>query len=86
MEVRNEEEHKLWLTYWVIFGLLFVTDNFIDILSTWIPLYFPLKVSLLLYLQLPQSKGAALVYDKLLRSFLVNGESAVDEALNKKDK
>jgi receptor expression-enhancing protein 5/6 len=84
LESPSTGDDKLWLTYWVVFSALCVADNFVDILSYWIPLYYPIKVTFLLWLMLPRFRGAVIIYDKFLKVVFLGGVNAIDEALKSK--
>jgi len=45
IESVNKEDDTQWLTYWVVFSVFSVAEFFTDILLSWVPLYFFLKVS-----------------------------------------
>ncbi len=83
MESPTTDDDKMWLTYWVVFSALCVADNFVDFLSYWVPLYYPIKVTFLLWLMLPRFKGAVFVYDKFLKTIFLSGVNAIDAALMK---
>ena len=45
IESVNKEDDTQWLTYWVVFSVFSIAEFFIDLLLSWIPLYFFLKAS-----------------------------------------
>ena len=51
-----------WLTYWVVFALFSIVENFMSFLVSWIPFYFAIKVCFFLWLYHPKFMGAGLVY------------------------
>merc|ERR1711998_329329 len=51
-----------WLTYWVVFSLFTVVEYVADWLISWIPMYYLAKLAFILWLQMPQTKGATLIY------------------------
>jgi len=54
-----------WLTYWVVFGFLTLFESAINAVY-WFPFYYTFKFILTLWLALPQTGGAQIVF----RSFL----------------
>jgi len=44
IESVNKEDDTQWLTYWVVYSVFALAEFFTDILLSWIPLYWFLKV------------------------------------------
>ncbi|KAI8365202.1 TB2/DP1, HVA22 family-domain-containing protein [Radiomyces spectabilis] len=65
----DQQEKKQWLTYWVIFGFVHILDEFSDAILYMVPFFFLFKTLFLLYLALPQFKGAAVLYDRMALAF-----------------
>jgi receptor expression-enhancing protein 5/6 len=51
----NEEDDKIWLTYWCVFGISTLVDEFAFILLSFIPFYFYIKLGFFLWLMAPQT-------------------------------
>lgn len=79
-KTRGDDVH--WLVYWVIFAFFNILEVFIDWLLYWIPFYYAFKLAFLLWLMLPQTKGASFIYESFLKDFLKKNESRIDAALN----
>lgn len=45
MESPEKDDDTQWLIYWVVFGVFNIFEFFSDILLSWFPLYFLVKVS-----------------------------------------
>jgi len=45
IESTNKDDDTIWLTYWVVYSVFSLAEFFTDILLSWIPLYYFLKVS-----------------------------------------
>ncbi|KAL9933367.1 hypothetical protein V8E36_007543 [Tilletia maclaganii] len=73
----NFEHQKQWLTYWVVFGVFTILEYFSDIVLSWFPFYYSVKLLVLLYLQLPQTQGAKLVYDRFLHPIVAQNTRRV---------
>jgi len=54
-----------WLTYWVVFAFLTVIESAINA-AYWFPFYYIVKFILILWMALPQTAGAQIVF----RSFM----------------
>ncbi|KAI8999532.1 TB2/DP1, HVA22 family-domain-containing protein [Gaertneriomyces semiglobifer] len=83
IESTSKTDDTQWLTYWTVFGFLNVLEFFSDALMYWIPFYFTFKAALLLYLILPQFRGAEFLYGKFLRPYLLSNEKVVDGSFGK---
>jgi len=57
-------------------------EVFTDFLLYWIPFYYAFKLAFLLWMMLPQTKGAKFLYDSFLKDFLKKNESKIDQALD----
>lgn len=55
------------LTYWVVFGFFNFIESFISVVLYWFPFYYTFKTLAIVWLVLPQTQGAKLVYHKVLR-------------------
>mmetsp|Transcript_29377 Transcript_29377/g.82847 ORF Transcript_29377/g.82847 Transcript_29377/m.82847 type:complete len:227 (+) Transcript_29377:267-947(+) len=82
LEGRGTEAPAVWLTYWVVFSLLTVLTAILDpVVGSWMPFYYPLQLALVLWLMLPQTRGANTVYSQVLLPLLSQHEVAIDQAL-----
>jgi len=70
-----------WLTYWVIFSLFAALEGLLDRLLLWFPLAWALKLAFVLWLQLPQSQGARLLYRHHVKPLLQAHEERIDQNL-----
>ncbi|KAI8984082.1 TB2/DP1, HVA22 family-domain-containing protein [Mycotypha africana] len=55
-----------WLVYWCVIGFANMLEYFSDILLYWCPFYYLIKTALVLWLMLPQFRGAEFVYERFL--------------------
>ncbi len=85
LESKNKEDDTEWLMYWVVFTTFSVVENFVEFVIYWIPFYYPVKVTFLLWCMLPQYKGAAKVYELVIKPTFLKHESVLDAALNSID-
>jgi hypothetical protein len=69
--------------YWVIYSAVHIVECFVEYIIYWVPFYYPLKATFLLYLILPQTKGASVVYDAVIRPIArkIMVADAIDEKL-----
>ena len=83
IETKEEDDDKLWLTYWIVFALYSFADRFVDILFFWVPCYFVIKLLVLVYLFFPETKGALRFYNLFAWPFFKACEAKVDKFLER---
>jgi receptor expression-enhancing protein 5/6 len=66
----DEDDDKVWLTYWCVFGVFTLIDDFLWFLLDYIPFYFYIKVGFFIWMMLPHTKGASVVYNSVIKPFL----------------
>eukprot|EP00850_Spirogloea_muscicola_P003849 SM000016S01837 [mRNA] locus=s16:94280:95001:- [translate_table: standard] len=69
VESFDAADDRQWLTYWVVFASLSFFEPFVYVLLDWLPLYQELKLLLIVWLVLPQTRGAVYVYDHFVAPF-----------------
>ncbi|KAJ1990587.1 hypothetical protein H4R33_001662 [Dimargaris cristalligena] len=82
IETPGKEDDTQWLTYWTVFGLFNTAEYFTNILLYWIPFYYVLKLSILLWLALPQTRGAEYLYQAYLRPVFLHHSASINRAAN----
>ena len=80
LESGNDEENKQWLTYWVVFGIFNIVDQFAGFILRFIPFYYFLKLAFLVFLFHPKTLGATYVYNHYLREAIRPVEKLADQA------
>ncbi|GKY94132.1 hypothetical protein MPSEU_000379300 [Mayamaea pseudoterrestris] len=80
IETKIKGDIVQWQVYWIIFSLFQLLEVFKVTLVYWIPFYFAFKLAFLLWLMLPQTKGATFMYDSFLKDFLKK-PSKIDVAM-----
>lgn len=84
LETSTSKDDTQLLTYWVVFAFLNVLEFWSKAILYWIPLYWFIKTCVLLYLAIPQTGGAVMVYNTLLRpvaqKYVIKGNSASNVA------
>ncbi|OZJ04773.1 hypothetical protein BZG36_01864 [Bifiguratus adelaidae] len=77
IETPNKIDDTQWLVYWTVFGFINVLEYFVDTIVHWFPFWFIFKTLLILYLILPQTRGAEYLYLQFLRPVLLRGTGPV---------
>lgn len=83
IESPESDDDKQWLTYWVVFAIFRVLDDWSDVLFSWLPFYYPIKLAFLIFLFAPQTKGALTIYEKAIRPFFKENEARIDAGITK---
>ena len=79
IQIRGDEKIK-WLTYWVIFACFTIMDMFSPIIMKVVPFYFFAKILFLIWILLPNSNGAFLIYHIIVKRVFSSFESDIDFA------
>jgi len=58
LKTETKDDDIQWLAYWIVFALFTLVEFFLDIVLAWIPLYYEVKLVFILWLALPQTRGA----------------------------
>ncbi|CAM9895648.1 unnamed protein product [Pylaiella littoralis] len=74
IESATTADDTQWLTYWVVFAAFSILEAFLSVLLLKIPFYFALKLAFLAWCFLPQTQGAALLYNNFMKEILANSD------------
>ncbi|KAH8069331.1 hypothetical protein JL721_6155 [Aureococcus anophagefferens] len=76
------EDAAMWITYWCTFTCFKIVMGPLDFILSFLPFYFYLKLTLLVWLFSPTTKGAAMVYEKGVAAvFLLPGRMRPPSAM-----
>ena len=67
-----------WLTYWIIYAIFALVESLTDFFLYWIPFYHLVKIAFLVWCFLPSTRGAELIYVKVIEPVLVRYEGKID--------
>lgn len=65
--------------YWVVLSVVVLVESWTDWILAWVPFYYYFRLIFLLYLVLPQTQGARVLYQTYLHPFLTEHEANIDE-------
>ena len=71
MESAKGPDATQWLTYWVVFSSLTVMEGVATFIVDYIPMYYGLKIGLIIYLYHPKTTGAEVVYNQVVRPYVL---------------
>ena len=77
------DDDKQWLTYWAIYGIFTLLDQFANIILRIIPFYFVIKIIFLIWCFMPNTMGALFVYNKLVGPYFRKYENKIDLKIEK---
>lgn len=92
MESPSKLDDEQWLAYWILYSFITLMEMVLESLIYWIPIWYELKLLFIAWLVLPNFRGAAFIYDKLVREQLrkhgltTAGTSSISKKENGKDK
>ncbi|KAI9661577.1 MAG: ER membrane protein DP1/Yop1 [Bathelium mastoideum] len=78
----GKSDDTQWLTYWVVFAFFTVIESAFNA-TYWFPFYYTFKFVLVLWMALPQTGGAQIIFRSLIqplfaRFFTGNGSASPD--------
>jgi len=83
LESHDKDDDTKWLTYWVVFAFFSVVEFFSDVIFSWFPLYWLVKVVFLVWCFLPiQNNGSSYIYSRLIRPVFLKNRQNIDNVLS----
>uniref|UniRef100_A0A3Q3VRV7 Receptor expression-enhancing protein n=1 Tax=Mola mola TaxID=94237 RepID=A0A3Q3VRV7_MOLML len=79
VKTKNVKEYVRWMMYWIVFALYSVVETITDLTLAWFPLYYELKIAIVIWLLSPYTRGASLIYRKCLHPLLSSKEKEIDD-------
>jgi len=78
----TDEDDKVWLTYWTVFGIFTLIDEFGGIVLHLIPFYHYIKLAFFVWLMHPKTHGALTVYKVVLKPILDANKHKIEKFIN----
>ena len=80
----HTQEYVHWMTYWIVFGLITLTEEVTDMfLGFWFPFYYECKILLLVWLLSPATRGSTFLYRQVIHPTLTSREEDIDDFVKK---
>ena len=79
IESPDEEDDKVWLTYWMVFGLFTVAETFFGFVFYFIPYWDWIRLGLFIWLLLPNFNGAKVIYDSVVRKLMKDNQATIEK-------
>ncbi|XP_010535278.1 PREDICTED: HVA22-like protein e isoform X2 [Tarenaya hassleriana] len=67
IESPSKVDDEQWLAYWILYSFLTLTELILQSLLEWIPIWYTAKLVFVTWLVLPQTRGAAFIYERFVR-------------------
>ena len=83
IESKEDNDDKQWLTYWVVFSIFHFVDEFLGFILQEIPFYFLLRVCFFVWMFLPNTQGAMVIYDKVLAPLIEKYGDKITQVVEK---
>ena len=83
LESDGTDDDKQWLTYWVIFGMFNIIDQWSGFILHFIPFYFVFKLCFLVFLFHPRTLGATMIYNAYILPTMEKYEEQISAAEKK---
>ena len=83
LESDETDDDKQWLTYWVIFGMFNIVDQWSGFILHFIPFYFVIKLCFLVFLFHPSTQGATMIYNAYVLPTMEKYEDQISAAEQK---
>eukprot|EP00927_Polykrikos_kofoidii_P061907 TRINITY_DN56731_c0_g1_i1.p2 TRINITY_DN56731_c0_g1~~TRINITY_DN56731_c0_g1_i1.p2 ORF type:complete len:223 (-),score=40.28 TRINITY_DN56731_c0_g1_i1:71-739(-) len=77
---QDQEEIDYWLTYWVVFAAISLIESMSYYLLIWFPFYYPLKLSLIIWLFSRGTRGSETAFRRIVGPFLHKHKDTIEEA------
>ncbi|XP_066423446.1 receptor expression-enhancing protein 4 isoform X1 [Molothrus aeneus] len=81
VKTKNIREYVRWMMYWIVFALFMTTETFTDLLISWLPFYYEVKMAFVIWLLSPYTRGASLLYRRFVHPTLARREKDIDAFL-----
>ena len=86
LQTETMDDDKMWLTYWMVFGLFNMLDDTFGWFLSMIPFYYLIKLFVIIWLQNPVTQGALIVYRQAIAPFAKKYKSEIDTAQKEMEK
>ncbi|GCC32119.1 hypothetical protein chiPu_0010579 [Chiloscyllium punctatum] len=82
VKTKNVKEYVKWMMYWIVFAFFTTAETLTDIILSWFPFYFELKIAFVIWLLSPYTKGSSVLYRKFVHPTLSSKEKEIDEYIS----
>eukprot|EP00397_Hematodinium_sp_SG-2012_P040084 GEMP01043865.1.p1 GENE.GEMP01043865.1~~GEMP01043865.1.p1 ORF type:complete len:173 (+),score=43.28 GEMP01043865.1:46-564(+) len=76
------DQMRFWLKYWVVFASFTLLESCIDYILFWLPMYYMFKMVFIVWLFLPKTRGADILFTNVIAPVLRNHRHAIDSKMD----
>lgn len=69
-----------WLTYWVTYSVLTTVEAMATSFVIWFPFYYEIRLLFVLWLVLPQTKGAQVIFENYIKPLMQHYGASIEPA------
>ena len=81
IESAAQDDDKTWLTYWMVYGVLVCLETYVGFLLEMLPYWHWIRLVFFVWLLFPTFNGAEVLYEKVLKPFLLKHEKKIKELI-----
>jgi hypothetical protein len=78
VRTKNIKEYVKWMMYWIVFALFTCAETFFDLLISWLPFYYEVKILFVIWLLSPATKGSSILYRRFVHPLFAKREQEID--------
>jgi len=85
IESSDKDDDTTWLTYWVVYTTFNIAEFYIDVVASWLPMYFLFKVAFLVWCMYPCGSGyngSLFIYNKIISPFVKKHDAEIQKAMD----
>lgn len=86
IRTKNVKEYVKWMMYWIVFALFGAIETFTDVLLSWLPFYYEVKILFVIWLLLPVTKGSSHLYKRFVHPHFAKKEKEIDQYIDQYSK
>ena len=86
IETPEANDDKQWLTYWAVYAVFTFIDLFAGFIMKFLPFYFLIKLIFLIWLFMPNTQGAVVVYNLVISKLFKKYEKLTQKGKKEKKK
>ena len=83
LESTDRDDDRQWLTYWTVYGLFIIVDDWASFITGFIPQYYLIKLVFLIWLFAPTTKGAMFLYNNIVKNLFAQYSPHLDKIITR---
>lgn len=83
VKTKNIREYVKWMMYWIVFAIFTCLETVTDLLISWFPFYYEIKIILVVWLLSPATRGSSILYKKFVHPWLERNECEIEQYIER---